>query len=52
MKVMYGEILTEILNIQFYLCCNNTYRVSKSVSVSLFKWKEKRREYNLMAVQV
>ena len=50
MKVMYGEILTEIFNI-FYLFCSKTYKFSNSVPVSVFKWKEEKREHNLMAVQ-
>ena len=47
---MYGEILTESLNI-FYLCCCKTYKFSNSVSAPIFKWKEERREHNIMAVQ-
>jgi hypothetical protein len=50
MKLMYGEILTEILNV-FYLCCTKTYKFSKSVSVSVFRGKEEKRKHNLMAVQ-
>ena len=41
MKVMYGDILNEMLNI-FHLSCSKTYKFSKSVSAYVFKCEGER----------